>query len=58
MKIGDRVTFLPKQRDSKKDAVTGKIVWIHPKKRFALVEYQTMTPIGISPVLRECLQIR
>ena len=60
MKNGDKVQFITKLRDGqeKKYAVTGQISWIHPKKRYALVEYQVMTPIGLSPVLRECLQIR
>lgn len=60
MKIGDKVQFIPKHRDSqaKKYAVTGTVVWIHPQGRFALAEYQVMTPIGLSPVLRECIQLR
>lgn len=55
MKKGDKFTFKPKYKEK---PVTGEIIWIHPKMRFALLEFQVMTPIGISPPLRECFQIR
>lgn len=54
MKIGDPISFRPKYKD---DIVHGRIAWIHPLGRFVLVEYQVMTFFGISPVMRECLQI-
>lgn len=54
MKVGDSISFRPKYKD---DIVHGRIVWIHPRGRFVLVEYQVMSFFGLSPVMRECLQI-
>lgn len=50
MQIGDTVTFAPavwyediRERRSKSprpETVTGTVVWIHPKRRYYIVEYE------------------
>lgn len=37
--------------------VTGTVLWVHPRGRYALVGYRLPTPMGMSPLLYECLQI-
>lgn len=38
MKIGDRVGIRPKTFG--KGAMTGEVVWIHPRERYVLVEFE------------------
>ena len=35
---------------------TGQIVWVHPKKRFVLVEFETHSRFGVKKY-RECFLI-
>lgn len=47
MKLGKQI---------KEQSRTGEIIWVHPKNRYALVEYKVLTPFGLK-TLRECLKI-
>jgi len=38
MKIGTKVTFFPKFKGTETRAVTGTVIWEHPRGRFVLVE--------------------
>lgn len=53
-KRGMKIDFIPEGKDFQQ---TGKIFYIHPKKRFLVVEYRVQTLMGISPPLREALRI-
>lgn len=35
---------------------TGQIIWVHPKKRFILVEFKTHSRFGVKKY-RECFKI-
>lgn len=35
---------------------TGKIIWVHPKNRFVLVEFETHSRFGVKKY-RECFKI-
>lgn len=35
---------------------TGQIIWVHPKKRFVLAEFQIYSPFGVKKY-RECFLI-
>ncbi len=41
MKIGTKVTFFPKFKGTETRAVTGTVIWEHPRGRFVLVEYNS-----------------
>ena len=55
MKISTKVTFFPKFKGTETRAVTGTVIWEHPRGRFVLVEYNPKSPFGQHKI-RECLQ--
>lgn len=59
VRVGDKVRRMSEilsQRDEEKRSVrrtmTGRVVWVHPKRRFHLVEFEL--PSG--GLVRECFQ--
>ena len=60
MRLGDSVQFVPDFRrpfEIAAKSVTGRIIWLHPRMRYALVEYSLRTMTGEDVPMREALII-
>ena len=60
LRLGDSVQFVPDFRrpfEITAKSVTGRIIWLHPRRRFALVEYSLRTFTGEDVPVREALII-
>lgn len=62
IRVGEKIRFVPAQRRHEYavngQSVPGTILWVHPKRRFVVVEYRFQTVFGMSPPIRECIMIR
>lgn len=58
MTIGQKIKFCPTEWPTNKPPVEGTVIYVHPRSRFVLVEYQVVTMWGdLSVSLRECLPL-
>ena len=60
LRLGDSVQFVPDFRrpfEITAKSVTGRIIWLHPRRRYALVEYRLRTFTGEDVTMRETLII-
>lgn len=60
LRLGDSVQFVPDFRrpfEITAKSVTGRIIWLHPRRRYALVEYSLRTFTGEDVTMRETLII-
>ena len=60
MRQGDSVQFVHDFRrpfEITAKSVTGRIIWLHPRRRYALVEYSLRTFTGEDVTMRETLII-
>lgn len=55
-RLNKTVKFHPAQSE-RGSQVTGTIVWVHPKRRFVLVEYSVQSLYGGLVTMRECLPL-
>lgn len=55
-RLNKTVKFHPAQSE-RGAQVIGTIVWVHPKRRFVLVEYTVQSLYGGLATLRECLPL-
>lgn len=59
---GNRIQFIPRTRlgDNGQQGrpVTGRVIWVHPKLRFVVMQYEVTGLLGRETVtLRECLPV-
>ena len=60
LRLGDSVQFVPDFRrpfEIAAKSVTGRIIWLHPRMRYAVVEYSLRTFTGEDVTMRETLII-
>lgn len=60
LRLGDSVQFVPDFRrpfEITAKSVTGRIIWLHPRRRYAVVEYSLRTFTGEDVTMRETLII-
>ena len=60
LRLGDSVQFVPDFRrpfEITAKSVTGRIIWLHPRMRYAVVEYSLRTFTGEDVTMRETLII-
>ncbi|MCI5583849.1 MAG: hypothetical protein MR357_09045 [Anaeroplasma sp.] len=60
LRLGDSVQFVPDFRrifEIAEKSVTGRIIWFHPRMRYAVVEYSLYTMTGEKVPVREALII-
>ena len=60
LRLGDSVQFVPDFRrpfEITAKSVTGRIIWLHPRRRYAVVEYSLYTMTGEKVPVREALII-
>lgn len=58
--VGQKIRFRPFHRECSAPLVTATIIWVHPRKRFVLVEYDAAPRppylFEKTPTIRECLR--